>query len=110
MFGVPGLLDYQAEIYREEGKDHLRIETLSATKHSKEVSAEVVIQRAGTGGQAFHTLSLFTLHRRVWIESRDVSCDGKISWRCRLRLEYGKNSSTMDLHHAFGYVARLVMM
>ena len=78
VFGVPGLLDCQSEIYREEGTDHLRVKALPTFKDSKEVPTGVVIQRADTGGQAFHTLSLFTLHHRVWIESRDVSCDGNI--------------------------------
>ena len=41
VFRVPGLLDYQAEIYRGEGKDRLRVKVHSAVEDSKRVSAEV---------------------------------------------------------------------
>ena len=41
VFRVPGLLDYQAEIYKGEGKDHLRLKVHTAFHDSKRVSAEV---------------------------------------------------------------------
>ena len=41
VFRVPGLLDYQAEIYRGEGKDRLRVKVHSAAEDSYRVSAEV---------------------------------------------------------------------
>jgi len=41
VFRVRGLLDYQAEIYRGEGKDRLRVKVHSAVEDSNRVSAEV---------------------------------------------------------------------
>jgi hypothetical protein len=47
VLGLPGLSDCQSEIYREEGKDHLRIEALPASKDSKDVPGEA----GGSEGQ-----------------------------------------------------------
>jgi phenylacetate-CoA ligase len=41
VFTVPGLLDYDAEIYRGKGKDRLRVKVRSAFEDSNRVSAEV---------------------------------------------------------------------
>jgi hypothetical protein len=47
VLGMPGRLDYQAEICGEEGKDHLRVEALPASKDSKDVPGEA----GGSEGQ-----------------------------------------------------------
>jgi phenylacetate-coenzyme A ligase PaaK-like adenylate-forming protein len=41
VFRVPHLLDYQAEIYRGEGKDRLRLKVCAAVGDSDRISAEV---------------------------------------------------------------------
>jgi len=41
VFRVPGLLDYQAEIYRRKGKDRVRVKVHSAVDDSNRVSKEV---------------------------------------------------------------------
>jgi phenylacetate-coenzyme A ligase PaaK-like adenylate-forming protein len=41
VFGVSGLLDYQAEIYTGEGENRLRVKIHTASEDSKRVSAEV---------------------------------------------------------------------
>jgi hypothetical protein len=96
------------EIYRGEEKDHLRVKVISSSSllplllrtplplsppSSSPLPARLQLQDGADicRGGASYAPSFCAPHRTVLIELRDLTCDGEISWPCRLRLAKRKN-------------------